>query len=163
MSCNGCRLRLPGECLYYSGEYLSESEITSGDNFNVIVKKLNDLLSVMAGGESPNTKTDTNSIALTLSGANNRNISAAVKLSSISGNLIQETTNGLYVVGANLGITGARVFAGLQSSQVSFRRIIGTSGKIVVTENANDIQIDIDPLFSPGGGGASSLTGNLFS
>jgi len=65
--------------------------------------------------ETPLSKTDTSTIAITLSGTNNYTISAAAKLSATAGNQVAANADGLYVpkgagLGSNIG-QGVRLLA----------------------------------------------------
>lgn len=89
-----CLTRIKGKCIYYSGSFISDVDINTGDNLD---KVINQLVTYIDTAASPNTNTDTSSVDVVLSGANNRNISANVNLSPDSGNSIEIRPNGVYV------------------------------------------------------------------
>jgi hypothetical protein len=100
MSCAttpGCVLRSPGECVYYSGDYLSILNITNGENLNSILNKVNTYLSGNIFSETANTKTDSNSVTITLSGSNSRNIRADLKINPQVDNKVTVGASGVYV------------------------------------------------------------------
>lgn len=70
----------------------------SENPLNILTVDGTGLLALAADlAETPNTKTDTSSIAITLSGTSFRNIQAALKLSATSGNAASMQADGLYV------------------------------------------------------------------
>lgn len=91
-------------CVIYDGSYLSSLDVNTGDNLNTILTKIN-AGGIGGGSETPNSKTDTNSIIITLSGANSRNISATLNVSATAGNKLTVTPQGVYVSPATFSQT----------------------------------------------------------
>jgi hypothetical protein len=93
----GCVVRSPGECVYYSGDYLSILNITNGENLNSILNKVNTYLSGNIFSETANAKVDSNSIAIILSGSNNRTIRADLRVNPALDNKVVIGASGVYV------------------------------------------------------------------
>jgi hypothetical protein len=85
---SGCSVRLPGECVYYSGSNIIAPGIVTGDNFNTVINKLSNFSFV-------NTQ-DTSTITLSGSGEASSPLRADVVISDVSDNVLVDN-NGLYV------------------------------------------------------------------
>lgn len=44
---NGCPFRVPGDCIYYTGVFIPGINISNGDNFNLVVKKISQYLGIV--------------------------------------------------------------------------------------------------------------------
>jgi hypothetical protein len=96
-----CKWRSPGECVYYSGDFISGYNITDGDNLNVVVQKLTSFVNTGGGGtESPNIPEDSNSVDMSVSGAFGRTIRADIRVDNQVNNKLTVGLNGLYVAPA---------------------------------------------------------------
>jgi len=100
-----CPSKVNTECVIYSGDYLGNLLVSNGDNLNTILSKIDSFVTGGGGMETPNTKTDTNSITISLSGANSRNISASLRVSATAGNKLSVGVSGAYVAPASFSQT----------------------------------------------------------
>lgn len=92
-----CKWRPPGTCVYYNGDNIASLNIANGDNLNVVVNRIATALNNNSFAETPNTKVDSNSISLTLTGVASRNIRADLKVNPQLGNKLTVGTSGAYV------------------------------------------------------------------
>lgn len=115
---------------------------------------------IFAGKVSPTRTINTTSPLLgggTLAGDLTLSIQAAS--TTQSGFLSQAnfiTFNNKVDTAVNVG-TGAGVFKQKNGTNLELRTLTGTSGQIVISQNADTVNIGIDPDFSSGGGGGTDL------
>lgn len=100
--------------------------------------------------ETPNSKTDSSSIAITLSGTSNRNIKADIKVSGVSGNALTVQPDGLYVPASSGGGSGNVIHS--TSATVILSGAGSSASPLVATVRVssnpgNDVQVMSDGIF----------------
>lgn len=126
-----CLVNLASSCVFYNGELLTTLNILNGDTVSTALTKIDTFLATFSGGggaETANSKTDSSTVAITLTGTASRNIKADAKISSTANN--------------KLSVVGTGLFAAPATSSLSFN---ATTGLLSVTVDGTTSSVTVNP------------------
>lgn len=145
----GCIIRLPGECVYYSGTHISGPDINTGDNFNIVVNKLSSTAGTVTSvglimpaafsvANSPVTSEDT--IAVTAIGTTEQYIRGDGTLATLP---VTYANNGLTLTGTVVQMGGTLTqFTDIDTTGNMF--FMHGTGEIALRSASGTVQSDAD-------------------